>query len=678
MKTENGSLGTLRRQAEARLRRRRPPDLDQAPANLRTLVHELEVHQVELQVQNEELRQTEQALSEAEAAYRDLYEHAPIAYLTLDGAGALTRANLTASALFGRERDRMIGVRFEALLHPDDRDAGWVMLQEVAAGGTSSTRELRIDQPGAAERWVQVQAAADLTQKPGGRGGFRLTLTDVSERRAAEKALQASETRLRTVLEGTTLAVWETDAEGRMSGDCRLWEAHTGLGASQCRDHDWLAAVHPDEREEAVGLWQQAVRKVCPFDVEVRLRRPDGGWRWTNLRAAPLRREDGTVAGWIGISLDVSDRRRAEQAEAEARRKDEFLAILAHELRNPLAPIRISVDLLQALGGDPVASAEPLRIMDDQVSHLARLIDDLLDVSRISRGKIQLRRERLELAEVIRAALDMSESRLEQDDRQFRVEVPSEPLPVDGDRVRLVQVFANLLNNAAKFTDAGGHIELGVTRAGDRVEIRVQDDGRGIPPEQLDRIFEMFSQAGSDQGAGLGIGLSLVRGLVDMHGGTVSAESQGPGCGAIFTVSLPLFPGAPVKSTADKATELGVPTGQCRVLVVDDNPDIVRGLQMLLTTLGAGVRVAHDGAEALRIFDDWPPTHVLMDIGMPGMDGYEAARRLRTDHADQAFRLIAVTGWGQEEDRQRALEAGFDEHLVKPVRLERLKEVLSA
>ncbi|WP_372592542.1 ATP-binding protein, partial [Guyparkeria sp.] len=356
------------------------------------------------------------------------------------------------------------------------------------------------------------------------------------------------------------------------------------------------------------------------------------------------------------------------------------LATLAHELRNPLAPIRTGLDLVDALRGDAAACEEPIQIMNRQLSHLVRLVDDLLDVSRISRGKIQLRKERLNLAEIIDDALDMSGSVLSQGDRRFTVSVASKPLMVEGDRVRLVQSIANLLNNAVKFTEPGGHIDVRVMARGERVEIQVQDDGRGIPREGLDNIFEMFSQAKSGVTSGLGIGLSLVRGLVEMHGGTVSAFSEGPGRGARFTVDLPLCHStvAPAPAATDAAMGLDVLPTQCRVLVVDDDQDIIKSLELLLMMLGAEVRVARDGAEAIRIFGDWPPTHVLMDIGMPGMDGYEVARRLRTDRADQAFRLIAVTGWGQEEDRQRALEAGFDEHLVKPLRLERLKEVLSA
>jgi CheY-like chemotaxis protein len=348
---------------------------------------------------------------------------------------------------------------------------------------------------------------------------------------------------------------------------------------------------------------------------------------------------------------------------------------LAHELRNPLAPIRTGLDLAQALRGDAAACEEPLRIMDRQLNHLVHLVDDLLDVSRISRGKIQLRKERLDLTEIIDAAVEMSDSMLSRNDRHLTVSVPSEPLVVEGDRVRLVQIVFNLLNNAAKFTDADGHIALRVVAEGERLEIRVRDDGHGIPPERLAEIFEPFVQAEPGRGGGLGVGLTLVRNLVTMHGGTVSAHSEGLGCGATFTVSLPLCRSGQAQPMSEAAETDAILRSQ--VLVVDDNRDIAEGLRLILTLLAAEVRVAYDGAEALRICEDWKPTHILMDIGMPGMDGYEAARRLRAKHPDSAFRLIAVTGWGQDEDRQRALEAGFDEHLVKPVGVRELKAALS-
>ena len=440
----------------------------------------------------------------------------------------------------------------------------------------------------------------------------------------------------------------------------------------------------PDDQKRAVELWRRALEGETVFETQ-EFGDPQREPRSFDLRFGPIRDVSGRIIGAGEFASDVTERVQGERALREAKqrleeadqRKDVFLATLAHELRNPLAPIRTGLDLVQLLRGDAAACEEPLQIVDRQFEHLVHLVDDLLDVSRISRGKIQLHRERLDVGEVIRAALEMSDSGLSRGDRRLTVSVPSEPLAVEGDRVRLVQVVANLLNNAAKFTEVGGRIDVQVTRQGERVEIQVQDDGRGIPRDRLDSMFEMFSQVEPGRASGLGIGLSLVRGLVEMHSGTVVADSAGRGCGATFTISLPLCRGALVHSSAETTTQRDVFPTQLRVLVVDDNRDIAEGLDLLLTMLGAEVRVAHDGAEAIEIFAEWPPTHVLMDLGMPGMDGYDAARRLRAKTADHAFRLIAMTGWGQEEDRQRTREAGFHEHLVRPVGVAELKSVLN-
>jgi PAS domain S-box-containing protein len=509
----------------------------------------------------------------------------------------------------------------------------------------------------------------------GGRGGFRLTLTDISERRAAEAAFRSSEARLRALLEGTTLAVWETDAEGRMGGDCRTWEAHTGLGAAECQGLAWLAAVHPDEREEIARRWQQVVRELRPFDVEVRLRRPDGGWRWTNLRATPLRRADGTVAGWIGVSLDISDRRRAEQAEAEARRKDEFIAMLGHELRNPLATIVSGLDVQRMLG--PGEETEQMRErMERQAAHLVRLVDDLLDVSRITRNKIELRREHLDLAATVREAVDAF--RPQAPDRRLLLNPIGGPLPVEGDRVRLNQVLTNLLSNAAKFTAAGGEIRVGVARNGDSAVVSVRDDGIGIARDQLPRIFDLFIQAarsGTSSESGLGVGLTLVRRLVELHGGLVEAHSEGPGRGSEFIVRLPLTAAAPKPEPAPAPRP--VTLANHRVLVVDDDEDVASSLRILLELSGVEVRVAHDGPSALAICAEWQPTHVLMDLGMPDMDGYEAARRIRERDGARSIRLIALSGWGPDEHRQDAAEVDFDLHLTKPVDMEELRTALA-
>lgn len=416
------------------------------------------------------------------------------------------------------------------------------------------------------------------------------------------------------------------------------------------------------------------------LDVEIVSETPSlpGVERSFSEQWLPVKDAGGRVTGISVVVEETTKRKQAEKALQEAnRRKDAFLATLAHELRNPLAPIRTGLDVLRTLHGEAGACERPLQIMDRQLRHVVRLIDDLLDVSRISRGKIQLRKERIDLAEIIDAVLEMGEGADSRGERRLTVSLPPRPLPLEGDRVRLVQIFSNLLNNAVKFTDAGGRIALRVMPRGDRVEIRVEDDGRGIPRERLETIFDLFAQAEPGHAGGLGIGLTLVRSLVGMHGGTVCAESAGPGQGAVFTVSLPLLRRAPEQPLPGRVTAHGPAPTQSRVLVVDDNTDIVDSLRLLLTALNAEVRVAHDGAEAIGVCEEWQPTHILMDLGMPGMDGYEAARRLTARHPDHAFRLIALTGWGQDDVRQRARAAGFDAHLVKPVGAAALKAIIA-
>jgi signal transduction histidine kinase/DNA-binding response OmpR family regulator len=360
------------------------------------------------------------------------------------------------------------------------------------------------------------------------------------------------------------------------------------------------------------------------------------------------------------------------------RRKDEFLATLSHELRNPLAPLRNSLHLLRAAGGG--GAAAPIHdMMERQVNHLVRLVDDLLETSRISRGAFDLKKERVELGEAVRNAVETSQPLIQAAGHELRLDLPGAPLWIEGDPVRLAQILANLLNNAARYTDPGGRISLSAALAGGAVKISVRDNGTGIAPEAQPRLFEMFSResrsSGRNQG-GLGIGLALARRLAEMHGGGIEAKSDGPGKGAEFIVTLPL---ATEQRPAEAA---GAPRGAAlkprRILVVDDNHDAAESLSMVLKFLGADVRVARDGPEALAAFEAYDPAVVLLDIGLPGMDGYEVARRIRSGFPSRRAALVALTGWGQDKDRREAREAGFDQHLIKPAEIGALQALLAS
>jgi PAS domain S-box-containing protein len=516
-------------------------------------------------------------------------------------------------------------------------------------------------------------------------------MLDISARKAAEAErerllgeVQVERDRLSALLASIRDEVWYTDPHGRFTlvNPAALDEFRLEL--SEPIDVQKLAAslevLRPDGSPRPVEASPplRALKGESVIDEEEIIRTPASGeLRYRQVSATPVRGEAGQIVGSVAVVRDITKRKHAEEALREAdRRKDAFLATLAHELRNPLAPIRTGLDLIRALRDDDAGTERTLQIMDRQLTHLVHLVDDLLDVSRISRGTIQLRKERLHLGEIIDAALEVSESGLGQGHRRLTVSVPPEPPIVECDRVRLVQIIANLVNNAVKATDAGGHIAVHVLPQIDRVEIRVQDNGYGISQERLTGIFDMFSQVEPGRGGGLGIGLFLVRSLVTLHGGTVRAESDGLGRGATFTVSLPLCSSVPAQPIPHQAAQADSMPG-CRVLVVDDNLDITESLSLLLTTLKTEVRVAHDGAVALQICKDWSPTHVLMDLGMPGIDGFEAARRLCADHPDRNFRLVALSGWGSEEHRQKARDAGFDQHLVKPVSVAEIKALLS-
>ena len=390
----------------------------------------------------------------------------------------------------------------------------------------------------------------------------------------------------------------------------------------------------------------------------------------------------------LNASLDRRvEERTAELQQSEARlreadrRKDEFLATLAHELRNPLAPVRNAIHFLKLRGPGTTDVQWASDIIDRQVGLMARLIDELMDVSRISRGRIELRRERVLLDDVLDDAVETIQPQIDGAGHKLSVLHPAVQLPVDGDPARLAQVFMNLLSNAAKYTDPGGQLEVRLVRDGAHAVVSVRDDGIGIAPQRLESVFEMFSQeepALARSRGGLGIGLSITRKLVELHGGTVTAASDGPGKGSVFTVRLPLAEVAAEPQPQPSQGATPQPAGSLRILVADDNTDAAETMTILLESLGHAVRQVHDGEQAIAAAAEFDPELVLLDIGMPRVNGYDACRGIRAQEGGAARTLVAVTGWGQPQDLERAREAGFDRHLVKPVDIEQLLQLIAS
>jgi two-component system CheB/CheR fusion protein len=503
----------------------------------------------------------------------------------------------------------------------------------------------------------------------------------VLHRRRAEDASRESERRFRFLAESIPSVIWTAAADGTITYVNERWLEYTGLTPEQ-NARNWPELVlHPDDYQRCAERWTRALREGTEYEIEVRNRRRDGAYRWFVTRAVPLKDPAGRVLSWFGVTTDVHDLKEMQEQLREAdRRKNEFLATLAHELRNPLAPVRNALQVLR-LAGDSGATAEQAReMMERQVRQMVRLVDDLLDVSRITRGKVELRKERVDLARAVAAAVETSGPLIESRGHQLSVELPPEPVWLEADPTRLAQVLANLLNNAAKYTEKGGHIWLTAAREPGAVVVRVRDDGIGIPAGMLPRIFEMFLQVDgrsqSSQG-GLGIGLTLVKSLVEMHGGAVEARSEGPGRGSEFAVRLPV-PAEPARQAPQPGTTEEVPCpSRFGILVVDDNRDSAESMALILRFLGHDVRTAHDGQAAVEAAAEYRPDVVLLDIGLPKMNGYDAARRIREQPGGARPVLVAMTGWGQEEDRLRAKEAGFDHHLVKPVEPRALQDLLA-
>lgn len=604
------------------------------------------------------------------------------AVISTDADGRVKYLNRVAEALtgwaeadaVGRPLPEVFRIVNEHTREPAENPAEKALREGVVVGLANHTLLLARD---GVERPID-DSAGPMLDESGRPVGVVLVFRDVSERRRDEIA----RARLAAIVESSEDAILSKTLDGVI----RTWnvgaERLFGFTADEAIGRPITLIIPDDRLDEERNILARLSRGERIEHYETIRQAKDGRKIDISLTISPLRDDDGRIVGASKIARDVSERKRTEEALREAdRRKDEFLALLAHELRNPLAPLRNGLEIMRLASDDAQVVAESREIMDRQLSHMVRLIDDLLDISRISRNKMELRRRRVPLSDVIRSAVETARPVLGEAGHELTVSLPAEPIILDADLTRLAQVFGNLLNNSAKYSARGGQIWVTADRRNDRVSVSVKDAGIGIPAVALPQIFDLFSQVDRSierATGGLGIGLALVKGLVEMHGGTVEAASPGPGEGSTFTVMLPILPAGHDPSQEPAAGAASGPAEpRRRLLVVDDNRDSAGSMATMLRLLGNEVRIAHDGIEAVEAAERFAPQVVLMDIGMPKLNGYEATRRIREKPWGEGMTIIALTGWGQEIDRAKSKEAGCDGHLVKPVHLEDLEALLA-
>lgn len=602
------------------------------------------------------------AAASAPAAGRyPLPESGAAAFTTLRAAHTFVLGDTQAAGgLVPRERATLARHDTRAIVEvPLIRGARLVAIVGVASGTPRSwdPQEVALIEESAERVWTAIDALRTATR------------------------LRDSEARFRMISDAVPNLVFVNDSMGRNSFVNRAFCEFTGREASALLGDGWMDLIHPDDLPAASERWDRARGRGEVSVCEYRMRRHDGVWRWLLVRAVPQLDGD-TIRLWIGTATDVTSLRETHDTLRDAdRRKDEFLAVLAHELRNPLAPIRTGLELLR-IERDSGQAIQRLRpMLERQVAHMSRLIDDLLEVSRITLGKIQLQREPSLLSELVRNAVDANRAAIDGADQQLTIDLPEAPCRLDVDPTRFVQVIANLLHNATKFTPRGGAINVvaRVDRAAGapRLNLVVRDSGIGIAPETLPRVFDLFAQ-GDHTGvarSGLGIGLALARQVVEMHGGRIDAHSDGRDRGSAFTIQMPVLEAADV--TADGLQTIAAPPSGRRVLVIDDNADAADTLAAFISALGGDTAVAYDGEHGLLQASRFRPEMILLDLGMPGIDGYETCRRLRANTDRDRPSIIAVTGWGQPQDRERAIACGFDAHLTKPADPRLIEQLLA-
>jgi PAS domain S-box-containing protein len=587
-------------------------------------------------------------------------------------------ADRNLAALYGLENEYELNgdpMRHRRQIHAEDLPSVRAAEEAAMTSGVLASTEFRVTLPNGTERWMARRGKVQLDSD--GKAIFISgVLIDITAQKIAERALRSSEKLYRAIGESIDYGVWLCDPQGRNMYASESFLKLLGMTQEQYSTLGWGKVLHPDDAAATAAAWLECMRFGRVWYREHRVLGVDGRYHPILAQGVPIKDEGGAITGWAGINLDISQLKATEEALRDAdRRKDEFLATLAHELRNPLAPIRHAVKLLETKSADDNQQKWARDIIGRQVQRMALLLDDLLDVSRITRGRLDLKLDIVDLHAIIDAAVETARPMIDSKQQRLTVQLPPNAMQLNVDSLRLSQSLSNLLTNATKYTDPGGRIALGATVTPDEIILSVKDSGIGLDPKTIPGLFEMFSQVDSAidrTEGGLGIGLALVKGLVALHGGTVEGISAGIGHGSEFAIRLPralvvtqssASASAPAPDRADRE----VSGARGKILVADDNRDAADTLSMLLEISGYEVLVAHTGAQALLKAEESNPDAVILDIGMPDMTGYEVARRIRAEPWGKHVFLLAVTGWGQEEDKARAIAAGFDQHMTKPV-----------
>ena len=627
----------------------------------------------------------ERAMRAAEARWRELFDQAPGFMCVLRGPEhRYEYCNPRYHELVGR-RDFLGQTVLEAF--PEVEQQGFVaLLDRVYRTGTAHRADAApIELPNEAQSGALRLRYLDFVYQPvrdttGAVAGVFVEGSDVTDRVLASRALQESEARFRTLAENIPTLCWMADEAGSIFWFNSRWYEYTGTTPEQMTGWGWQSVHSAEILPGVLEQWRRSIATGSPFEMVFPLKSSTGEFRPFLTRVVPLRDSTGRIVRWFGTNTDISKQLAAEAALREAdRRKDEFLATLAHELRNPLAPVRNAAKVLRAPNATASTRDWATSVIDRQITAMSSLLDDLLEISRITRGQITLQKQRTSVASIIETSLEIARPLIDSRRHQLVLSFPQENIDLTGDPLRLSQVFSNLLTNAAKYMEAKGRIEVRATRVLGGVEISVVDQGVGLEGASLSTIFEMFSQVDSSldrSEGGLGIGLALVKGLVELHGGRVSASSIGLGHGSTFTVFLPRTDVASQAAVATETVQADRPKDPRKILVVDDNKDAAQTLGALLELAGHEVWLAHDGEHAVAMAGQFLPDVAVVDIGLPKLNGYTVARTIRGQPWGQTLVMIALTGWGHEEDKRRALAAGFDHHLTKPVDPERVEALI--